>query len=159
MRLIDAGEKGISVKLSDQASDKIYTDIDDNGEHVVIVKGRIVRVDTPSPQMGEALTRQITPPGTAYGKGYPLLVETDESPTRIAEPLNVQLQKADKEQAKALLEAEAARFGFSLQESPVDEGDATDLRNGKRIAGQTDKVAPNVAPPAPTDSGSTDSKK
>jgi len=135
MRLVDVSEKGINVRLSDKCQEKIFTDATEDGVDVVIVKGRVVRVDSPSARMGIALNAEISDPNNK-GKAYTLLVETDEGPTPIAQPLDVQLQAADKAQQKAILEAEAARLGFVLQDAPVTEGDASSLSNGKVIGGQ-----------------------
>jgi hypothetical protein len=110
MRLVESGEKGISVRLSDRCQDKIFTDVTEDGKDVVIVKGRVVRVDSPSARMGIAINQEMPDPENK-GKGYTLLVETDEAPTPIVEPLSTQLQAADKEQQKAILEAEARRLG------------------------------------------------
>jgi hypothetical protein len=142
MRLVESGEKGINVRLSDQCQEKIFTDATEDGKDVVIVKGRVVRVDSPSARMGIALNQEIPGP-TGKGKAYTLLVETKDEPTVITEPLNAQLQKADKEQQKAILEAEAKRLGFVLGDAPVDEGDASSLSNKKTIAGQVDKTDPS----------------
>jgi hypothetical protein len=143
MKLVESGEKGVSVRLSDKYQDKIFTDVTEDGKDVVIVKGRVVRVDQPSARMGIALNQEIPDP---EGKGGPstLLVETKDDPTEIAQPLNAQLQAADKEQQKAILEAEARRLGFSLQPAPVAEGDSSSLTNGQIIAGTTTAPDPNA---------------
>lgn len=142
MKFVDAGEKGINVRLSDKCQDKIFTDATEDGKDVVIVKGRVVRVDSPSPRMGIALNQEIPDP-EGKGKPYTLLVETNDDPTIVTEPLNLQLQKADKEQQKAILEAEARRLGFTLQDAPVVEGDATSLTNGQIIAGTVTGASDN----------------
>lgn len=135
MKIVEAGENGINVTLSPECQDKIFTDATDDGKDVVIVKGRVVRVDTPSARMSIALNQEIPDPA---GKGGPhkLLVETKDAPTKIEEPLQAQLSHADKAQEKAILEAEAARLGFTLHEVPASEGDSTDLHTGRVIGGQ-----------------------
>jgi hypothetical protein len=79
MLLVGADEKGISVKLHDRAAASrdlrkkddglIFTDTCDDGTDIAIVKGRVVRVDNPSPKMGLALQIPITP-HDGKGAGY-----------------------------------------------------------------------------------------
>jgi hypothetical protein len=141
MKLVEAGDKGISVKLNPLYENKIFTDKTDDGEDVVIVKGRVVRVDQPSGNMGRALVEELLNPNDPKAKGGALLVETDEDPTPIAQPLSNRLNAADREQQRAILEQEAARLGLTVSDAPVKEGESTDLATKKRVSGQA--VVPN----------------
>jgi hypothetical protein len=136
MKLVDAGEKGVSVKLNPLYENKIFTDKTAADEDVVIVKGRVVRVDAPSAAMGRALLEPQLHPAEPGKVGGPLLIETDEDPTPVAQPLSDRLTALDTEQQRAILEREAARLGLTLQEATVGEGESTDLANKKRITGQ-----------------------
>jgi hypothetical protein len=161
MYLVNAGDKGVSVKLNPLFENKIFTDKTDDDQDVVIVKGRVVRVDNPSPAMGRALHEELpNPAGPDKGKGGALLVETDEDPTPIAQPLNEKLDKLNKDEQRAVLEAEAARLGLTLHEAPVNEGDATDLANKKTVTGQAVVPVKSQDTSSPSsDSGDSGAKK
>lgn len=109
MLLVDAGTKGMSVKLHPKEDHRVFMDATDDGKSVVVVTGRVVRVDKPSSDMYRELTN------LAYGEGqdkHSLLVETDEDPT----PLPVvnkgitPAQPVDLNTVAAL----AAQHGFQL---------------------------------------------
>jgi hypothetical protein len=114
MRFVTANESGKSVKLHPNTQDRVYTDFTDDGKSVVIVAGRVVKVDEPSEDMIVALTANL------YGKPprrHPLLVETEEDPTPLPTLGDVSLSapatKTRDEEEMELLGL-ADRLGFSI---------------------------------------------
>jgi hypothetical protein len=84
MRLVGKNEKGVNLKLHPAQEDKIFTEPGDDGRDIVIVKGRIVRVDYVSSQAGTAIHNSTYPIDGDMANRSPLLVQTDESPTYVA---------------------------------------------------------------------------
>lgn len=135
MFLVEAGQKGKNIKLHPQAEHKIFTDITTDGKDVVIVKGRVVRVDSPSAEMGKALSQQIYLPDPAGKKAeligpITLLVETDEAPTPL-DAMEARIVTDDRAAQEAQMRALASKLGFTVSGSSENEGDVTVDESGK----------------------------
>jgi hypothetical protein len=139
MKFVEAGKKGVNIKLSPACENKIFTDITEDGQDVVIVKGRIVRVDVTSPAMAQALVQPLYPSNDRSKAPFTLLVETDEAANwPNADDSAEILRRADRNKAVAQLAEGAARHGFTLTPvAPANtaEGETTDER-GRVMAGQ-----------------------
>jgi hypothetical protein len=90
---------------------------------------------------------------TAKVRATPLLVETDEAPTPIADPFGENMDRITLAEQQAKLFAEASRLGFTISNGPaVEEGDTSSLINKKVEAGT---VVAGPPPEATADDGST----
>ena len=124
MRIVDKSEKGINLKLNPKLEDRIFTDLTDDGKHLFIVKGVIVRVDELSEKVREVLNRKgYVVPGGDESKKEALLVETDDDPTS---PL---VDPQDSLSVPSITLAQtieaAKRYGFTLS---VEDGTKTVVR-------------------------------
>lgn len=127
MLIVQDNEEGVSYELHPEEQDKIFTDQTDDGKDIVIVAGRVVRVDTPSARMQQATH-------ATYGAGekkHPLLVKSNKPSTYVPEP-TVKVENSE----EALLDRLAERLGIELKPATVDEGDSTDLVTGKQATGK-----------------------
>ena len=135
MFLVEAGQKGKNIKLHPQAEHKIFTDITTDGKDVVIVKGRVVRVDSPSAEMGKALSQQIFLPDPSGKKAeligpITLLVETDEAATPI-DAMEARIVTDDRAAQEAQMRSLAEKLGFKVSGSSENPGDVTVDDKGK----------------------------